>query len=238
MLYAMHPSRQRRHALVGVPILLAFVLALTTSCASSSSDMGSSEGSAPPTEEGLVGWGADLYAGPTSLEERIAGADVIARVQLRSVSSGAALQDIGHDGTLEYVGALEHRFEALGYLKGSGSSELVIMVYGLTGHETEESAAEDGDTLLAGRDARWDGREAIVFLFYDPRLNDRYLLGTVDARDPVGAAEDHFTIASRHSKRWLPAASTGEATGTLRAAATPVAEAQTFSWTCRRAQML
>ena len=228
MLHEMHPGRQRRYALVGVPILLAFVLALTISCASSSSDTGSSEESAPPAEEGLAAWGEDFYAGPSSLEERIAGADVIATVRLRSVSSGAALQDIGNDGTLEYVGALEHRFEALDYLKGSGGSELVIMVYGLTGHETEESAAEDGDALLAGRDARWDGREAIVFLFDDPRLNDRYLLGTVDARDPVGAAEDHYTIASRHSKRWLPAASTGGATGISRAAATPVDEAQTF----------
>ena len=208
MLHAMHPSRQRRHALVGVPILLAFVLALTTSCANSSSDMGSSEGSAPPTEEGLATGLELLYDGETSLAERIARSDVIARVRLRSVSPAVDFLDIVAGGTFQYHSGLEHRFQALEYLKGSGGGELMAVVYDGHASGTSQSAIDKAADLLAARDAQWDSREAIVFLREGFQQSDRYVLGGLTF-DPDGFLEDAYSVASIHTKNWLPEVTTG-----------------------------
>ena len=156
--------------------------------------------------------GGNLYRGPATLEERIAGADVIARVRLRSVSS-VSEQLAGHTG---YYAALEHRFTVLEYLKGSGGGELVAVGYdpGITYNSSQHAIAR-GNDLRGRRDTRWDGREAIVFLTdAHPQLPssqqaNRYWLGTVS----FNTGEDFYTITSRHAKRWLPAASAGGASG-------------------------
>ena len=205
------PIRRRfLYPFLGMSALLAFVLALTVSCAGSSSGTGPDAETAPPAGAGLLGSGP-FYAGPASLEERIAGADVIARVRLRSVSSGAELRELTKDGALKHLAALEHRFDVLEYLKGSGGGELLAVVNELVDHETAERAAEASAALLSARDTRWDGREAIVFLWYGLRQTDRYLLGGIIT--DYGYFGDYYTIASRHAKRWLPAASAGGASG-------------------------
>ncbi len=210
MLHGMRSNIRRSCTRVGVPFLLAFVLALTVSCAGSSSVTGPAAETAPPAGAGLLGsW--PFYAGSASLEERIAGADVIARVRLRSVSSGAELREISKDGALKHLAALEHRFDVLEYLKGSGDGELLAVVNELFDHETAERAAEAGAALLAARDTRWDGREAIVFLSYGLQQRDRYLLGSIITE--YGYFGDYYTIASQHDKAWLPAASAGGASG-------------------------
>ncbi len=156
--------------------------------------------------------GGNLYRGPATLEERIAGADVIARVRLRSVSP-VSEQLAGHTG---YYAALEHRFTVLEYLKGSGGGELVAVGYdpGIT-YSSSQHASARGNDLRDRRDTRWDDREAIVFLTdAHPELPssqqaNRYWLGTVS----FNTGDDYYTITSRHSKRWLPAASAGGASG-------------------------
>ena len=206
MPHEMRSNIRRSHTRVGIPFLFAFVVALTVSCAGSSSGTGPDAETAPPAGAGLLGSGP-FYAGPASLEERIAGADVIARVRLRSVSSGAELRELTKDGPLKHLAALEHRFDVLEYLKGSGGGELLAVVNELFDHETAERAAEAGAALLAARDTRWDGREAIIFLWNGLQQSDRYLLGSIIT--DWGYFGDGYTIASPHDKAWLPAASDG-----------------------------
>ncbi len=206
MPHGLRSNIRRCCTLTGVPFLLAFALALTVSCADSSSGTGPADGTAPPAEAALLG-SFLYYTGSASLEERIAGADVIAKVRLRSVSSGAEFREIVKDGDLKHIGALEHRFEVLEYLKGTGDGELLAVVNELVDQETAERAAEAGAALLARRDARWDSREAIVFLWDGIRQKDRYILGSVTTE--YGYFGDYYTIASFRHQRWLPAASDG-----------------------------
>ena len=162
-----------------------------------------------------VSRGYVAYDGPTSLEERMVRSDVIARVKLVSVAQVVEeAADWPNEGETSYIGALEYTFKVLEYLKGSGGSELVAVAVDLIdNYATEAEAAAGAEDFLGARDARWDDREAVVFLEDDdPHLPsskqaDRYLLGFV--RNNYGG--DHYTIASRYSREWLPAASTGSA---------------------------
>ncbi len=207
MLHKLSPMRHwHTYAFIGVPILLALVMFYTgfasdIGTAILSRLLGSDHGS-----------GNIFYHGPTSLEERIVGSDVIARVRLLSVSSG--VEAVGaqgnHDKTV-YVSSLKFRFEVLEYLKGTGGGELVAVVFDQDDeYETSLGASTLGKDLSDGRDTRWDDREAIVFLVdsksrrwlpLSTQEADRYTLAI------VWRGEDRYTIASRYNKYWLPAAS-------------------------------
>ena len=148
------------------------------------------------------------YYGPTTLEERIAEADVIVRARLVSVSA-VSERRTGRSG---HYAALDYRFQVLEYLKGSGGGELVGVVYN-TGREyaTAAGARARSNAYKDKRDTRWDDREAIVFLDDDhpglpsSRQADRYRLGA------LSFYEDYYTIASPWGKRWLPAEAAGGA---------------------------
>ena len=149
------------------------------------------------------------YFGVASLEETIAKADVIARVELRSVTTVAEQKA----GETDYIAALNYRFRVLEYLRGSGGNELVAVV--TDSGETfswRASAIRRAQALKDRRDTQWDSREAIIFLEDDvPWLPstgraDRYWLGLVSFSRPW---EDYYTIASRWGKEWLPATSSG-----------------------------
>ena len=198
------PSHQYRYTCVSVLVLLMFVLAFVNSCADAPSETSPAAGAAPPAEAGSAG-GVFTYDGETSIEERIAGSDAIVRVRLRSVSPAAYPQI----GGLEYLSALAHRFQALEYLKGNGGGELVAVVYDYRRHNILQNATAHANALLAERDAQWDGREAIVFLRNDPRQDNHYVLGAAYTGVDNPFDKDYYSIASDHSKNWLPAASPG-----------------------------
>ncbi len=167
---------------------------------------------------GGVGVGAE-YLGQSSLEERIAWVDVIARARLTSVSS-AAEQLTGETG---YVGAIEYRFQVLEYLHGTGSGDVVAFVLNSGIHyKTTAGTLARGQTLLDERDTQWDDREAIIFLIDDhpglpgSKQANRYWLGALSS----GGWGDHYTIVSRTQKRWLPAASTGDTSEAIGASGT------------------
>ena len=81
---------------------------------------------APTQQAPISGSGSThFYWGVASLEETIAHADVIARVELRSVTA-VAEQKTGQ--TTDYIAALDYRFRVLEYLRGSGGNELVAVV--------------------------------------------------------------------------------------------------------------
>ena len=152
-----------RYSLVGIATILVLVMGLAA-CASSSP--------APTPPAAVLGGGYLDYVGPTSLKERIAWADVIARVRLRSVAARSERwKVVYHDSHIaapsKNIGTLDHGFQVLEYLKGSGGAEIVGVVFEFAdnfGYDTAERAIADGNALLARRDTQWDGREAIAFL--------------------------------------------------------------------------
>ena len=204
MLKGLRFSR-RLYAVVGALIVLASMLASGIVLYGGSS---TSTGTTPRIQQGLLG--SLAYHGPYSVEVQIVTSDVIARVKLVSIAQVVEeLSDVPPDGGTLYAKALEFKFKALEYLKGSGGSEFVAVAYDLeASHETKEGADASGEDFLSGRDTQWDKREAIVFLWnahpYLPSTKkaDRYGLGVLRL-----LGEDNYTIASRHSRRWLPAAS-------------------------------
>ena len=143
---------------------------------------------------------------------------MVARVRLQSVAAGAAgWHPACNEWPGTHVGTLEHRLSVLEYLKGSGGGEIMAVAYDddlSLALGTAELAREHGKALVAGRDARWDAREAIVFLRADPPwLPDfpqqgRYVLGHI-TRLGAGA----YSIDSPWDKTWLPAETSGGATG-------------------------
>ena len=212
MLPRLHRSR-RIYVLVGALMLLAFALASLVLYTGSSTNTGTAPntGAAPAQpipQEGMLG--TMFYFGPRSLEARIVGSDAIARVKLVSTAQVVEeVKDVIPDSGTEYENALEFTFDVQEYLKGSGGSRLTAIAYDAdVRFATREAAAASGEDFLSERDTRWDDREAIVFLWADsPALPstkkaDRYGLGALRFN-----GEDHYTIASIHNVKWLPAAS-------------------------------
>ena len=153
------------------------------------------------------------YVGLSGKEQQILRADTIVRGELWGMSTTTAdWQE--HNGSWKHVPILEFRFRVLEYLKGSGPDEIYAIV------DTEDAARTLLGALQETHDARWDGREAILFLFSDtepmPNLSaDRFLMGSIhhDGWDTYG-------IASIHHKPFVPAAQTSGGAGTKGAAST------------------
>ena len=168
-----------------------------------------------------AGLGADPnFGGPISLEEQILNADAIVRVKLLSISPTVGVLRDEWTGDSAYVGALEFRFEAFEYLKGSGGGEVTGIVYGNDYYESRLGALTFGEDLTNVHDTTWDNREAIVFLSKGIGMlstleePDRYMLGSVGDADPA-PYYDYYSIDSPHSKRWLPVADVEGASAAL-----------------------
>ena len=107
---------------VAFGLTLAIALLLTVGACRGPSQTEPTPTSQAPTR--LLGSDPDYY-GVAPLEESIAKADVIARVELRSVTTVAEQRE---GQTTDYVAALDYRFRVLEYLRGSGGNELVAVV--------------------------------------------------------------------------------------------------------------
>ena len=153
------------------------------------------------------------YEGPTSTDEMIVLADTIVRARLSTTT--AAVESI--DPALrvydyKYRTVLEFRFQILEYLKGSGASEIVALGLGDVSYETETAASSSLSALLASHDTRWDGRDAVIFLWDEyehapsTKKAGRYYLGWLDG----GHGTDGYTVASVSYKAWLPKADAAE----------------------------
>ena len=111
-----------RYSLVGVAIVLALVLGLK-GCTG-----GDPSASPHAACRGLED--AAFPSGATSLKERIARSDVVARVRLQSVAAGAAgWHPACNEWPGTHVGTMEHRLTVLEYLKGSGGGEIMAVAY-------------------------------------------------------------------------------------------------------------
>ncbi len=209
-------------------VLVAFALFLPLACSSPQPWVQLSQEDQEEESRTFTLAAGPSYNGPASLEERIAGAEVIVRATLSSVTSSITRWDpeypevfgIVVSKDITYLGTLEYTFAVSEYLKGTGDDEIVAVVYhhDLVGHASTGDALQDGADLLAARDARWDNRQAILFLqeqhpkgfMPDFPVADRYVLGMIDpsygwSRSGVFMG-DFYTIVSPNDKAWLPAA--------------------------------
>ena len=158
--------------------------------------------------------------GLSTLEEIILESDVIARVSyLRRV--GSVTSD-----RWSWIAKLEFRFEVHEYLKGSGPGEIGAFVF--YRYHAEADAQRVTKLLADAHDARWDDREAIVFLNYYAEYNapstiqlgaGQYFLA--GAGSGAEGYIDAYSLASDRRKLWLPEATTtasgvasGESTNT------------------------
>ena len=192
-------TRWRRYARIGVPLFLivlalytGFALDICTAALYNTPFLGSY---GPPDE----------YLGASSLEERIIGADAIARVQLSSVSQ--VVESNGFHGKAAYSRALKFDFKVLEYLKGSGGSDIVA--YAFDADETYKSKLGSwlfsDREFLDNRDTSWDDKEAIVFLASNSASlsssgkKDTYAIGVLRFN-----GKDYYSISSRYWNNWLP----------------------------------
>ena len=97
------------------------------------------------------------YVSP-SLEEQIYSSTVIVRATLQSVTGAAAAGGGGHQAVQEL------RFTVHEYLKGSGSSTLLVAVPDIRVYASEAEARTAATAALARRNTTWDDREGVLFL--------------------------------------------------------------------------
>jgi len=180
-------------------LMFAFLLAMNVQC---------TQGPSETTGSGTLELGGvPSYEGENSLEERILKVDVVAKVRLSSVSAGTEHYAVFVGQPPVHVGTLEHNFEVLEYLKGTGDDQIVAIVWEIPDllTQSEKDAALQGNALLQARDTQWDNRDAIVFLYDLLAEPNWYVLGAIEDHpffDPT--FDDGYSIASAHSKNWLP----------------------------------
>ncbi len=153
---------------------------------------------------------------PASLDEQVFESSVIARATLLSVT--ATTERVPSDGgeALCYSPVQELRFSVHEYLKGSGASELLVVVRGDRKFPIETEARAEADGSVAKRNTTWDDRQAALFLRhrYDP-----YPSGGASGSSSANALEFQtgYFQSARHgaskfeyaidtpSRAWLPA---------------------------------
>ena len=159
----------------------------------------------------------DKYQGLVTFEEIILRSDTIARVEYlnnRTEVVRITFENEGRGDSVFWIARIEFRFRVHEYLKGSGPTEIGAFTGML--YEHEEDARQMATLLPNLHDARWDDREAIVFLNYPeerpwgPVGPDQYWLNYVGV---YTKAFDRYSVASRHAKLWLPEATQGSTGG-------------------------
>ena len=157
------------------------------------------------------------YGGNATLEERIAGADVIAYVRMVSVEAVTTkfVRFASTGGTLApasqpYVGALKYTFDVVEYLKPSDTTtpnRITAIVGSLDDSTTASEAQTEANRMLSARNTQWDTHGALVFLLNEsdayPATNasDLYYMSIFDFEFGFG---DMYTVASDRNRIWLP----------------------------------
>ena len=149
-------------------------------------------------------------SGVESYQEQIIKAPIIVRASLTS-----AVSDVERHVGNEYVLAWVFTFQVHEYLKGSGGNTITAFAPQLDYWFTTEALARANMSLLFGRDARWDGRQAILFLRGDNDPDwpstaqaNRYMIGI---HNLWGSGD--YPITSEWSRRWLPEVASSGASG-------------------------
>ena len=99
-----------------------------------------------------------------SLNEQIFDSDKIVRASLASATAGTESVPSEPGVAPTYRAVSELRFTVHEYLKGSGASEVVIVVRDEDTHVSQEDALSRAQDRLKQRQTTWDDREAVLFL--------------------------------------------------------------------------
>ena len=166
--------------------------------------------------------------GPTTLEERIFRADVIARARLRSVSPTFRLYDDSIRNRTRYATFVELTFDILESLKGNAGNTAVVELeavdvidfevmtppYG-TYATSQEAVQVSKNWTDSERDSQWDNRDAIIFLWTSanskaittgrPPTVQYVFVGELITDGLVFNGHDQYSISSEDNKVWLPA---------------------------------
>ena len=164
--------------------------------------------------------------GPTTLEERIFKADVIARARLLSVSPAFRLfYDVLGDST-RYATFVELTFDILESLKGNAGNTAIVefQVMGVvdppplagTYATSQEAVLAIQKWINSKRDSQWDNRDAIIFLRTTansvsnlwtgrPPTVQYVFVGELPFDGLVFYGRDQYSISSEDNKVWLPA---------------------------------
>ena len=154
-----------------------------------------------------------LYAGDSLIEEKIIENPVVVRATLTSFSSDTIVYDN------KYHVMLQFNINVSEYLKGTGPSSIVALWVDGRPYDTIDKANDAKAIVLMERDAQWDDREAIIFLFDGlgglssllpayPQFAGYYLLAL---GDPY--SDDRYSLHSKRYRAWLPAATSTSSTG-------------------------
>ena len=189
------------------------VLALLTACGAEN-DIS--------TDSGEVVSLSLMPRGATSPEELTFLSDVVARVRLLSASAGVRAYPSRYSKHPTPV--LVFRFRVIEYLKGSGDAERTVRVLAknhrgddqITIHPSPSPAPDanavlrTAQTKLAERDARWDDRDAIVFLRSSPISEESgdyeftWRNETASPRLSDYAITSDYDNANAPNRAWLP----------------------------------
>ena len=146
----------------------------------------------------------DPFWGQPTVKEKVAFSDVIVRATMTTVSA-----DIGTDNIV----FLKFNLKVSEYLMGTGPSSIVAVWIDSALVDTRPEAEARKAALLAGRDAQWDDREAVIFLIdevidhYGPTVtellgrDDHFFLGYGNPQ-----VDDYYSLHSKSGRYWLPSA--------------------------------
>ena len=191
-----------------IALLIALPLgcgALTRTTAPDSSALTTSESSTEVAAYPPVG----PFYGDTSIEQKILNSDVIVRATMTSLSS-----EIFTDPNSKYGVALKFNLSVIEYLNGTGASSITAVWVYSHSFDTRSEAENINAIVLGNRDAQWDDREAVIFLYnngtgfgalLDEQLQraDHFLISVEDPYSP----DDRYSLYSERDKKWLPATS-------------------------------
>ena len=154
----------------------------------------------------------------------VSRSDVIVRASLLSATAETEAVSGGEGASPTYRPVHKLRFTTHEYVKGSGSSEIEVVVRPRHTHPTEAEARDLADWLLSQRNTTWDNRQALLFLIRVTRdsYRDWYDLPTGASGSGKSTSVDTFGFAQlgnnvqsvwdyaidTMSRVWLPSSST------------------------------
>ena len=161
-----------------------------------------------------------LFNGETSLEERTANYSTVVRARMTSKSTEVVAGAGRYEGN--YYAATKFNLEVSEYLNGTGADSITAIWVAADEFGTRQEAEDALPDIRARRDTQWDNREAVFFL---QDLRDAQVLDVLALRgdnlyvlsfDFAYPRQDGYSLSSKVSKLWLPAAAgatgaTGEA---------------------------
>ena len=144
------------------------------------------------------------WAVAPSIEEQIFRSTTIVRATLQSATAAVETRPGDPGVAPTYLAVQELRFTVHEYLKGSGPTDLLVVVRGRYANPVEAEAREYADYQVRVRVTTWDARQAVLFLEapsrpYTPADGGGEAAGSSDSTAPAVLA---FTRSNHGQPPW------------------------------------